>query len=158
MQIVGAPTVDQSSFIPMDVFKQLERPQNQQPRAPVQAGVDLTSYITQPDRFAVFDQIQPNRRPLNEVSGVDETPLVSMEKIRLLEIPSKAPQRPDEVEEKAEAPIVLAPLQPIDAQEGSPIVLTAKITGVPMPNVSRHQTKFVTHRFLFFFSVHLVQR
>lgn len=128
----------------MDVFKQLEQPLNQQPRAPVQAGVDLTSYISQPDRFAVFDQIQPNRKPLNDFVGVDETPLVSMEKIRLLEIPSKAPQRPNEVEEKEEAPIVLAPLQPLDAQEGSPIVLTAKITGTPMPNVSRHETTSIT--------------
>lgn len=143
MQIAGAPTVDRSSFIPMDVFNQLERPSNQ-PRAPVQAGVDQTSYISQPDRFAVFDQIHPNRRPLNEVAGVDETPLISMEKIRLLEIPSKASYRPDEADEKAEAPIVLAPLQPIDTQEGTPIVLTAKITGAPVPNVrTSHQTSII---------------
>ena len=121
----------------MDVFNQLERPLNQ-PQAPVQAGVDQTSYISQPDRFAVFDQIQPNRKPLNDFGGVDETSLVSMEKIRLLEIPSKVPRQPTEVEEKSEAPTVLAPLQPLDAQEGTPVVLTAKISGTPMPNVSRN--------------------
>ena len=152
MQIAGAPTVDRSSFIPMDVFNQLERPVNQQPRAPVEAGVDQTSYISQPDRFAVFDQIQPHRRPLNEVAGVDETPLISMEKIRLLEIPSRQSHRPDEVEEKAEAPIVLAPLQPIDAEEGTPIVLTAKITGAPVPNVRKSSKTSAIRLFLLFSS------
>jgi len=120
----------------MDVFKQLERPQNQQSQIPVQSGVDQTSYISQPDRFAVFDQIQPHRRLLNDFGGVDETSLVSMEKIRLLEIPSNAKQ-PYDVEEKLQAPTVLIPLQPIDAQEGSPVVLTAKIHGAPVPNVSK---------------------
>jgi hypothetical protein len=131
----------------MDVFKQLEQPLNQQPQIPVQAGVDQTSYISQPDRFAVFDQIQPHRKPLNDFGGVDETPLVSMEKIRLLEIPSKV-AKPTDIEEKLEAPTVLAPLQQIDAQEGSPVVLTAKISGTPMPNVSRNRTQF---SILFFF-------
>ncbi len=110
----------------MDVFRQLERPQNQQPQIPVQSGVDQTSYISQPDRFAVFDQIQPHRKPMNDFGGVDETPLVSMEKIRLLEIPSKPTRQPEEVEETVKAPTVLTPLQPIDAQEGSPVVLTKR--------------------------------
>ena len=136
IQIVGAPSIDQSSFIPMDVFKQLERPQNQQGKAPVQAGVDQTSFVSQPDRFAVFDQIQPNRRPLNDFGGVDETPLVGMEKIRLLEIPSKKGQPSDAVEEVSRAPTVVTPLQAVDAQEGTPIVLTAKIDGSPRPTVS----------------------
>lgn len=135
IQVVGAPNIDQSSFIPLNAFQQLERPFNQPSQTSVQPGVDQTSYVSQPDRFAVFDQIQPNRRPLNEFSGVDETPLVSMEKIRLLEIPSHVPQQPNEVEETQAAPVVLAPLQPIDAQEGTPVVLAAKIAGTPMPNV-----------------------
>jgi hypothetical protein len=140
----------------MDVFNQLERPLNQ-PQILVQAGVDQTSYISQPDRFAVFDQIQPHRKPLNDFGGVDETPLVSMEKIRLLEIPSKVAKQPTDVEEKSEAPIVLAPLQPIDTQEGSPVVLTAKMSGTPMPNVSRNQTQLsIQFFFFFFFVVHLV--
>jgi hypothetical protein len=130
---MGAPNIDQSSFIPLDVFKQLERPQGQQ-QQPVEAGVDQTSFVTQPDRFTVFDQVQPNRRPGNDFGGVDETPLVGLDKIRLLEIPSKS-SRPDEAEETLRAPIVLAPLQPIDTQEGTPVVLTAKIDGTPMPNV-----------------------
>jgi len=134
----------------MDVFKQLEQPLNQQPQIPVQAGVDQTSYISQPDRFAVFDQIQPHRKPLNDFGGVDETPLVSMEKIRLLEIPSKV-AKPTDIEEKSEVPIVLAPLQPIDTQEGSPVVLTAKISGTPMPNVSRNKTQLSILFFCFFF-------
>ncbi len=137
LQIIGAPSIDQSSFIPMDVFNQLERPQHQQPQILVQSGVDQTSYISQPDRFAVFDQIQPNRKLLNDFGGVDETPLVSMEKIRLLEIPSNLGKQPYDVEEKSQAPTVLTPLQPIDAQEGSPVVLTAKINGTPMPNVRK---------------------
>lgn len=136
LQIVGAPSIDQSSFIPMDVFRQLERPQNQQSKQPVQSGVDQSSFVSQPDRFAVFDQIHPNQRPRNDFGGVDETPLVSMEKIRLLEIPSKPNQRPNEEEEQVQAPTVLTPLQPTDTQEGSPVVLTAKINGSPMPNVS----------------------
>jgi hypothetical protein len=140
--VIGAPSIDQSSFISMDVFKNLERPQNQQPQILVQSGVDQTSYISQPDRFAVFDQVQPNRRPLNDFGGVDETPLVSMEKIRLLEIPSKAARQPYDVEEKQQAPTVISPLQPIEAQEGSPVVLTAKIDGSPMPNVSRNDECF----------------
>jgi hypothetical protein len=119
----------------MDVFKKLERPQLQQ--TPGQSGVDQTSYVTQPDRFAVFDQIQPHRRPLNDFGGVDETPLISMEKIRLLEVPNLQKQ-PYDIEEKLEAPVVLTPLQPINAQEGSPVVLTAKIHGVPMPNVNKY--------------------
>ena len=132
----------------MDVFKQLERPQTQQ--SPVQPGVDQTSYISQPDRFAVFEQVQPNRK-LNDFGGVDETPLVSMEKIRLLEIPSKV-SRTDEIDEKSEAPVVLTPLQPIDAQEGSPIVLTAKITGTPMPNVrGGNESKLSIKLLLLFF-------
>ena len=69
--------------------------------------------------------------------GVDETPLVSMEKIRLLEIPTNLMKQPYDVEEKIQAPTVITPLQPINAQEGSPVVLTAKIDGSPMPNVSR---------------------
>jgi len=125
----------------MDVFKQLEYPQNQQRQIPVQSGVDQTSYISQPDRFAVFDQIQPHRRPLNDFGGVDETPLVSMEKIRLLEIPSNAPKQPYDVEEKLQAPTVLTPLQPIDTVEGNPVVLTAKVEGSPMPNVSKMKRK-----------------
>lgn len=142
----------------MDVFRQLERPLGQGSQLPVQAGVDLTSFVAQPDRFAVFDQIQPNRRPLNEFGGVDETPLGSMEKIRLLEIPSRATKRPDDVEEKVQAPTVLAPLQPIDAEEGTPVVLTAKIDGSPTPNVSpqgdapRQPVRFSSRL------VHLVQR
>ncbi|CAF4395499.1 unnamed protein product, partial [Adineta steineri] len=71
LQVLGAPSIDQSSFIPMDVFNKLERPQNQQGQIPVQSGVDQSSYISQPDRFAVFDQIQPNRRPYNDFGGVD---------------------------------------------------------------------------------------
>ncbi|CAF1249473.1 unnamed protein product, partial [Adineta ricciae] len=134
IQIVGAPSIDQSSFIPMDVFNKLEKPFSQQPYVLVQSGVDQTSYISQPDRFAVFDQIQPNRRPLNDFGGVDETPLVNMEKIRLLEIPSSILKQPYDVEEKSEAPTVISPLQPVEAQEGTPVVLTAKITGSPMPN------------------------
>ena len=59
-----------------------------------------------------------------------------MEKIRLLEIPSKTMKQPYDVEEKAQAPTVLTPVQPINAQEGTPVVLTAKIEGIPMPNVS----------------------
>jgi hypothetical protein len=93
---------------------------------------------------------------LNDFGGVDETPLVSMEKIRLLEIPSKVAKQPTDVEEKSEAPIVLAPLQPIDTQEGSPVVLTAKMSGTPMPNVSRNQTQLSIQFFFFFFVVHLV--
>ncbi|CAF4147161.1 unnamed protein product, partial [Rotaria sp. Silwood2] len=134
LHIIGAPSIDQSSFIPMDVFKQLEHPQTQQRQIIVQAGVDLTSYVSQPDRFAVFDQIQPHKRPLNEFGGVDETPLINMEKIRLLEIPSNQAKQPYDIEEKVQAPNVLTPLQPINAQEGSPVVLTAKINGTPMPN------------------------
>jgi hypothetical protein len=142
LQVIGAPSIDRSSFIPMDVFKQLERPQNQQPQILVQSGVDQTSFVSQPDRFAVFDQIQPHRRPLNDFGGVDETPLVSMEKIRLLEIPSNAMKQPYDVEEKTQAPTVLTPLQPINAQEGTPVVLTAKINGSPMPNVSKISNEF----------------
>ena len=127
----------------MDVFKQLERPQNQQPQILVQSGVDQTSYVTQPDRFAVFDQIHPHRKPLNDFGGVDETPLVSMEKIRLLEIPSNALKQPYDVEEKSQAPTVVTPLQPINAQEGTPVVLTAKIAGSPMPNVSKINNEFI---------------
>ncbi|CAF0838305.1 unnamed protein product, partial [Adineta ricciae] len=134
IQIVGAPSIDQSSFIPMDVFNKLEKPFSQQPYVLVQSGVDQTSYISQPDRFAVFDQIQPNRRPLNDFGGVDETSLVNMEKIRLLEIPSSIMKQPYDVEEKSEVPTVISPLQPVEAQEGTPVVLTAKITGSPMPN------------------------
>ncbi|CAF4610426.1 unnamed protein product, partial [Rotaria sp. Silwood1] len=143
LHIIGAPSIDQSSFIPMDVFKQLEHPQSQQKQIIVQAGVDQTSYISQPDRFAVFDQILPHKRPLNEFGGVDETPLINMEKIRLLEIPSNQAKQPYDIEEKVQAPNVLAPLQPIDAQEGSPVVLTAKIDGTPMPNVT---TNVLTER------------
>ncbi|CAF0971766.1 unnamed protein product [Rotaria sordida] len=134
LNIIGAPKIDQSSFIPMDVFKQLEHPQKQQKQVIVQSGVDQTSYISQPDRFAVFDQIQPHQRPLNDFGGVDETPLINMEKIRLLEIPSSQMRQPYDIEEKVQAPNILTPLQPINAQEGSPVVLTAKIDGTPMPN------------------------
>lgn len=151
LQIIGAPTVDQSSFIPMDVFKQLERPLNQQPQVTVQSGVDQTSYISQPDRFAVFDNIQPNRKPLNDFGGVDETPLVSMEKIRLLEIPSNLVKQPSDVEETPQAPTILAPLQAIDAQEGSPVVLTAKIQGTPTPNVSQISTNIFVLTSIFLF-------
>ncbi|CAF4960420.1 unnamed protein product, partial [Rotaria socialis] len=94
LQILGAPSVDQSSFISIDAFKQLEQPLKQPHRIQVQPGVDQTSYVSQPDRFAVFDQIQPNRRPLNEFGGVDETPLVNLEKIHLLETPSKQNKQP----------------------------------------------------------------
>jgi hypothetical protein len=152
LQIVGAPSIDQSSFIPMDVFKQLERPQNQ-PQILVQSGVDQTSFVSQPDRFAVFDQIQPHRKPLNDFGGVDETPLVSMEKIRLLEIPSNAAKQPYDVEEISKAPTVLTPLQPINTQEGTPVVLTAKIEGTPMPNVSKKFIQMISYFILLLFSL-----
>ena len=144
----------------MDVFRQLEQPFNPLLRAPVQAGVDQTSFISQPDRFAAFDRVQPNRRPINDFGGVDETPLINLEKIRLLEIPSKAFKKPEE-DEKVQAPTIITPLQSIDAQEGHPIVLAAKIDGTPMPNVSDDHsqynilmTTFFTKLLIPFFSLH----
>ncbi|CAM2700506.1 unnamed protein product [Rotaria socialis] len=133
LQILGAPSVDQSSFISIDAFKQLEQPLKQPHRIQVQPGVDQTSYVSQPDRFAVFDQIQPNRRPLNEFGGVDETPLVNLEKIHLLETPSKQNKQPYDIEEKSQAPSVLAPIRSINAPESTHVVLTAKIDGSPIP-------------------------
>ncbi|CAF4684710.1 unnamed protein product, partial [Rotaria sp. Silwood2] len=146
LHIIGAPSIDQSSFIPMDVFKQLEHPQTQQRQIIVQAGVDLTSYVSQPDRFAVFDQIQPHKRPLNEFGGVDETPLINMEKIRLLEIPSNQAKQPYDIEEKVQAPNVLTPLQPINAQEGSPVVLTAKLIILQINDARPNDTGIYTVR------------
>jgi hypothetical protein len=64
-----------------------------------------------------------------------------MEKIRLLEIPSNVPKQPYDVEEKLQAPTVLTPLQPIDTVESNPVVLTAKVEGSPMPNVSKMKRK-----------------
>ncbi|CAF5076374.1 unnamed protein product, partial [Rotaria socialis] len=80
-------------------------------------------------------QIQPNRRPLNEFGGVDETPLVNLEKIHLLETPSKQNKQPYDIEEKSQAPSVLAPIRSINAPESTHVVLTAKIDGSPIPTV-----------------------
>lgn len=119
----------------MDVFRKLERPSNQPNQNNVQAGVDMTSFVSYPDRYAAFDLVQPNRRPANDFGGVDETPLLNSERIRLLEIPSKPRKNIDE-QEVTQAPHVITPLQPIETDEGNPVVLTAKIDGTPMPNVS----------------------
>ena len=82
------------------------------------------------DKFARLEQgNQP--RFIEEVSGVDERPLVDLTKLRQLEI---KPQ-PITEEEKVEQvkPTIIIPLRNVQAIENQPVVLSAQIDGRPQP-------------------------
>lgn len=72
----------------------------------------------------------------------------------------KAPQPTKQEMQKPEAPKVLSPLQPTQANEGSPVLLQASIVGKPTPNVSEMVYLLFTHfQFVFaFILVHMVER
>lgn len=84
-----------------------------------------------PDKFAAFDQ--PYGRNVPTQSGVDTSPFVQPERFAQLEL--KAPKPTKEEMEHMEAPKVMTPLQSVQVNEGSPVLLQATVAGKPTPNV-----------------------
>lgn len=82
------------------------------------------------DTFARLEQgNQP--RFIEEVSGVDERPLVDLTKLRQLEI-KPIPMTEEEKVEQSKPRIVI-PLRNVQAIENQPVVLSAQIEGKPQP-------------------------
>jgi hypothetical protein len=84
-----------------------------------------------PEKFAAFDQ--PYGRNVPTQSGVDVTPFVQPERFAQLEVPAPVPKKEDM--EQMQAPEVVTPLQSVQVNEGSPVLLQAKVVGKPTPNV-----------------------
>lgn len=84
-----------------------------------------------PDKFAAFDQ--PHGQNVPTQSGVDVTPFVQPERFPQLEIKAPIPTKEDL--EQMEAPQVITPLQSVQVNEGSPVLLQATVVGKPRPNV-----------------------
>ena len=84
-----------------------------------------------PEKFAAFDA--PYTRNIPTQAGVDTTPFVQPERFAPLELKAPAPKKEDL--EQMEAPKVTKPLQPVQVNEGSPVLLQATIVGKPTPNV-----------------------
>ena len=82
------------------------------------------------DTFARLEQgNQP--RFIEEVSGVDDRPLVDLTKLRQLEI--KPVPMTDEEKVEQSKPRILIPLRNVQAIENQPVVLSAQIEGKPQP-------------------------
>ena len=103
-------------------------------------GIDLCRTSTQhrlclafvpPEKFAAFDM--PNTRNIPTQSGVDTSPFVQPERFNQLEVKAPAPTK--EEMEQMEAPRVTKPLQSVQVNEGTPVLLQATVVGKPRPNV-----------------------
>ena len=82
------------------------------------------------DKFRFLEQgNQP--RFIEEVSGVDERPLVDLTKLRQLEI--KPSQMLEEEKVEQSKPTIIIPLRNVQAIENQPVVLSAQIEGKPQP-------------------------
>lgn len=94
--------------------------------------IDQTGYVPY-DKFSTLE-FKP-RLPSDLRAGVDATPFVSGEIFRLLEAkPVNAQFAPND---EQNVPLeVIVPLKPAVAQEGQPVILTTKIRGRPIPQVS----------------------
>ena len=86
-----------------------------------------------PDKFDFLEQ--GNRpRSTEEISGVDERPLVDLRKLQQLEIKSAKPIEEEPTEQFK--PTVLMSLDNVHAVENQPVVLSAQIDGKPQPDFS----------------------
>ncbi len=84
-----------------------------------------------PEKFAAFDIPYGPKIPTQ--SGVDVSPFVQPERFAQLEVKAPIPTKEDM--EQMEAPKVTIPLQSVQVNEGSPVLLQATIIGKPRPNV-----------------------
>jgi hypothetical protein len=83
------------------------------------------------DKFRLLEQgNQP--RFIEDISGVDERPLVDLTKLQQLEI-KPAKLREEEIPTEQFKPTILIPLRNIQAIENQPVVLSAQIEGKPQP-------------------------
>ncbi len=89
-----------------------------------------------PEKFAAFDV--PLSRNIPTQAGVDTSPFVQPERFAPLELKAPPPKKEDL--EQMEAPKVTKPLQTVQVNEGSPVLLQATIVGKPTPNVRFHYT------------------
>ncbi len=64
---------------------------------------------------------------------MDTSPFVQPERFAQLELKAPIPTKEDM--EQMEAPKVITPLQSVQVNEGSPVLLQATIVGKPRPNV-----------------------
>lgn len=79
---------------------------------------------------------------IRPIPSVDTRPFVQPERFGPLEV--KAPQPTREEMQRPEAPKVVSPLEPVQANEGAPVLLQATIVGKPTPNVSDDTTLFAS--------------
>ncbi|CAF5046076.1 unnamed protein product, partial [Rotaria sp. Silwood1] len=92
-------------------------------------AIDTNAFVS-PEKFAAFDLPYTRHVPLQ--SGVDTTPFVQPERFTQLELKAPAPTK--EEMEHMEAPKIVTPLQSVQVNEGSPVLLQATIVGKPRPN------------------------
>jgi hypothetical protein len=82
------------------------------------------------DKFRLLEQ--PNQpRYIQDISGVDERPLVDLTKLQQLEI--KPAKLTEEEQTEQYKPTVVIPLRNVQAIENQPVVLSAQIEGKPHP-------------------------
>jgi hypothetical protein len=99
--------------------------------------IDQTGYVPY-DKFSTLE-FKP-RIPSDLRSGVDATPFVSGEIFRLLEAKPINEYLIPENEQNVPLEVVV-PLKPAVAQESQPVILTTKIRGRPIPQVSEIEKK-----------------
>ena len=76
---------------------------------------------------------------IQPVSSVDTRPFVQPEHFTQLELKAPVPTKEDM--QQMQSPKVVAPLESIQANEGSPVLLRATIVGKPAPNVRVYMKK-----------------
>lgn len=98
----------------------------------------------------------PNSRNIPTQSGVDTSPFVQPERFTQLEVKAPAPTKEDM--EQMEAPRVTKPLQSVQVNDGSPVLLQATVVGKPRPNVRLFDFDQNNFHIPFFSSVCLAKR
>ena len=74
---------------------------------------------------------------IQQTPSIDTRPFVQPERFAPLELKAPVPKKEDL--DQMEAPKVIVPLQPVQVNEGSPVLLQATIVGKPTPNVRLSQ-------------------
>ncbi len=96
-------------------------------------SIDRTAFVA-PDAFKTLEATPTLRTMIGE-SGVDTNSFLSPDILRALDQAKPKPTDTQEKEQPRTAPKVIAPLQPINTNEGQPINFTAKVQGNPQPTV-----------------------
>lgn len=113
------------------------RADNKSGNVETSATVTVSNLPHVPDQSFIptekFARLEQGNQPrfIEEVSGVDERPLVDLTKLRQLEIKPKPMTEEEKVQQFK--PTILIPLRNVQAIENQPVVLSAQIEGKPQP-------------------------